>query len=65
VAAVFSHWRTTVAEFKEANAKIEALWRQWPAGTPTLTWSWPHDRRRRSQAADARVQARRLAEACG
>ena len=37
VAAVFSHWRTTVGDFKEANAKIESLWKQWPAGTPTLT----------------------------
>ncbi len=36
VAAVFSHWRTTVPEFKEANDKIEALWKQWPEGTPAL-----------------------------
>jgi hypothetical protein len=26
-AAVFSYWRTTVPEWKEANAKIEALWK--------------------------------------
>ncbi len=36
IAAVFSYWRTTVPEFKETNAKIEALWKQWPEGTPTL-----------------------------
>jgi len=36
IAAVFSYWRTTVPEFKEVNDKIEALWRQWPEGTPTL-----------------------------
>ncbi len=34
---VFSYWRTTVPEFKEVNDKIEALWNQWPEGTPTLT----------------------------
>ena len=37
VAAVFNYWRTTVAEFKDVNDKIEALWREWPEGTPTLT----------------------------
>jgi mono/diheme cytochrome c family protein len=37
IAAVFSYWRTTVPEFKEINEKIEALWKQWPEGTPTLT----------------------------
>ena len=37
VAAVFSYWRTTVPQFKEGNDKIEALWKQWPEGTPTLT----------------------------
>ena len=37
VAAVFSFWRTTLPEFKEANQKIEALWKQRPEGTPTLT----------------------------
>ena len=37
VAAVFSYWRTTVPEFKEANEKIEALWKKWPEGAPTLT----------------------------
>jgi len=37
ITAVFSYWRTTVPEFKEVNDKIEALWKQWPEGTPTLT----------------------------
>jgi mono/diheme cytochrome c family protein len=36
-AAGFSYWRTTVPEFKEANEKIAALWKQWPEGAPTLT----------------------------
>lgn len=36
-AAVFSYWRTLVPEFKEANEQIEAWWRQWPEGAPTLT----------------------------
>ncbi len=37
IAVVFSYWRTTAPEFKETNEKIEALWRQWPEGTPTAT----------------------------
>ncbi|MBL9137733.1 MAG: PSD1 domain-containing protein [Verrucomicrobiales bacterium] len=37
VAAVFSYWRTTVTEFREVNDRIEALWREWPDGSPTLT----------------------------
>jgi hypothetical protein len=36
VAAVFSYWRTTVAEWKEANERIDALWGEYPAGTTTL-----------------------------
>jgi mono/diheme cytochrome c family protein len=36
-AAVFSHWRTTVPEWKDANDRIEALWREWPAGSTALT----------------------------
>jgi hypothetical protein len=39
VAAIFSYWRTTVPDFKETNEKIEALWKQWPEGTPTLVLS--------------------------
>jgi len=37
VAAVFSYWRTTVPDFKEANDKIETLWNQWPTGSTALT----------------------------
>jgi Protein of unknown function (DUF1553) len=37
IAALFSFWRTTVPEFKEANEKIEALWKEWPNGATTLT----------------------------
>ena len=36
-AVIFSYWRTTVPEWKEANDKIDALWQQWPAGTTTFT----------------------------
>ena len=37
VAALFSYWRTTVPEWKEANARIEELWKQHPEGTTQLT----------------------------
>lgn len=37
LATVFNHWRTTVPEWKEANARIEKLWSQWPTGATTLT----------------------------
>jgi hypothetical protein len=33
---VFSYWRTTVPEWKEANDRIEALWRQHPEGSSQL-----------------------------
>ena len=33
VAAIFSYWRTTVPEWKEANDAIESLWRQHPEGS--------------------------------
>lgn len=36
-ATVFSYWRTTVPEFQSANEQIEALWREWPVGSTTLT----------------------------
>ncbi|MEO6035292.1 MAG: DUF1553 domain-containing protein, partial [Verrucomicrobiota bacterium] len=36
VAVVFSFWRTTVADWKEANEKIASLWNQWPEGAATL-----------------------------
>src|SRR5262249_3472085 len=35
-AAVFSYWRTTVPEWKEANEAIEALWQQHPEGSSQL-----------------------------
>jgi hypothetical protein len=35
-AAVFSFWRTTVPQWKEANKRIEALWREHPEGTSQL-----------------------------
>ena len=37
--AVFSHWRTTQSQFTEANARIEALWKQWPEGSPALVFA--------------------------
>lgn len=36
-AAIFSYWRTTVPAWKEANDRVEALWRQWPEGSTALT----------------------------
>ncbi|HTI50920.1 MAG TPA: DUF1553 domain-containing protein, partial [Planctomycetaceae bacterium] len=38
-AAIFSHWRTTVPEWLEANAKIEELWQQHPQGASQLVLS--------------------------
>jgi hypothetical protein len=35
-AAVFSYWRTTVPEWKDANAWIDSLWRQHPEGSTQL-----------------------------
>jgi hypothetical protein len=35
-AAVFSYWRTTVPEWKEANERIEALWKTYPEGSSQL-----------------------------
>jgi hypothetical protein len=35
-AKAFSYWRTTVPEWKDANEKIEALWRQHPEGSSQL-----------------------------
>jgi len=37
VAALFSYWRTTVADFKETNERIESLWKQWPNATTAFT----------------------------
>jgi hypothetical protein len=36
VDTLFHHWRTTVPDFREANDRIEALWRQWPEGAQSL-----------------------------
>src|SRR5262249_18725745 len=36
-AIVFSYWQTTVPEFREANERIGALYRQWPEGPTALT----------------------------
>jgi hypothetical protein len=35
-AEVFSYWRTTVAEWKDANDRIEALWKRHPEGSSQL-----------------------------
>ena len=37
--AVFSYWRTTQTNFAEVNARIEALWKQWPEGAPALVFA--------------------------
>jgi Protein of unknown function (DUF1553)/Protein of unknown function (DUF1549) len=34
---VFSYWRTTIPDWKEANARIDELWKGWPVGDTTLT----------------------------
>ena len=36
VAAVFSHWRSTVPAWKAENERIEALWKSHPEGTTQL-----------------------------
>lgn len=36
IQTVFSYWRTTVPEWKDTNAKIEALWQQYPEGAAQL-----------------------------
>ena len=33
---IFSYWRTTVAEWRDANKQIEELWRQHPEGSSQL-----------------------------
>ncbi len=37
VATVFSYWRTTVPEWKDANDQIEALWKEYPDGATSMT----------------------------
>lgn len=44
-AAVFSYWRTTVPEWKDANETIEALWREHPQGASQLALQDRDDRR--------------------
>jgi mono/diheme cytochrome c family protein len=36
-AEVFGYWRTTVGEWKDENATIDELWKQWPVGSTSLT----------------------------
>ncbi len=36
-ATVFSYWRTTVPQWKEANARIDKLWEEWPDGATSMT----------------------------
>ncbi|WZO97794.1 PSD1 and planctomycete cytochrome C domain-containing protein [Isosphaeraceae bacterium EP7] len=36
VAAIFAHWRTTVADWKDANDRINALWATHPEGSAQL-----------------------------
>src|SRR5262249_19070438 len=44
-AAVYSYWRTTVPDWKEANARIEALRSEHPEGSSQLVL-WERDQRR-------------------
>ena len=39
MAEIFSYWRTTLPECKEANEKIDALWSAFPEGVTTFTLS--------------------------
>lgn len=39
---VFSYWRTTVPEWQDANARIDALWAQYPEGTTQLVLQARH-----------------------
>jgi hypothetical protein len=44
-AAIFSYWRTTVPEWKDANDRIEELWKQHPQGTSQLAMQPREDHR--------------------
>ena len=35
-AAIFRYWRATVPEWKDANAEIDKLWKEWPNGGTQL-----------------------------
>jgi hypothetical protein len=37
IGQIFAYWRTTVPQWADANARIEALWKQWPQGATSLT----------------------------
>jgi len=37
LAAIFSHWRTTVPDWAETNRRLDALWESHPRGTTQLT----------------------------
>jgi hypothetical protein len=45
LAAVFDYWRTTIPEWKSANAKIESLRDGWPSGATSLTLMARSERR--------------------
>jgi hypothetical protein len=45
VQTVFGYWRTTVPEWREANAKVEELWRQLPEGSSQLVLQAREDER--------------------
>ena len=47
-AAVFSYWRTTVPDWKEASAKIEKFMDDWPEGATALTLLAREDGRKTS-----------------
>jgi hypothetical protein len=42
---LFHYWRTTVPEWKEANARIEELWKQYPEGSTQLVLNERETRR--------------------
>lgn len=45
LAVLFSYWRTTRPEWKDANAKIDSLWAQHPEGSTQLTLAAGEDMR--------------------
>jgi hypothetical protein len=52
VQTIFSHWRTTVPEFGEANKQIAELWKQHPEGSSQLVL------RERAEARETRLLKR-------
>ena len=66
-AAVFSYWRTTVPEWKEANDWIESLWKQHPEGSTQLALCGARAAAADPHAASAAIsssRARRSSRAC-